>query len=83
MDYEALDLRFRQQGVGMPHIPFEKIGLYLDDHRNAMPEKKHYRRVIKDFFEDVKSMPGSRKQINTGLVVEESPIVRNRRKVDD
>jgi Secretion system C-terminal sorting domain len=33
-----------------PNIPFEKIGLYKDDFRCAVPDKNKYRRSIKDHF---------------------------------
>lgn len=72
IDYDHLDLRFKDRD-GMPNIPFENIGLYLDAHRDHMPNKRHYRMAIKEFFRDVKSMPGTKKQINTGKVVEAGP----------
>ncbi|WP_303318328.1 family 16 glycoside hydrolase [Flavivirga abyssicola] len=75
MDYSKLDLQFKKQRRDLPEIPFNKIGLYLDDYRSSMPDKNHYRMAIKEFFKGVKSMPGTTKQINTGKVVENGPII--------
>ena len=38
-----------------PKIPFDKIGLYLDDSRTAMPDKAKYRPAIRKHFEDRRS----------------------------
>lgn len=40
-----------------------------------MPDKTHYRTTIREFFRDVKSMPGTKEQINTGTVVETGPMI--------
>ena len=32
----------------MPDIPFEKIGLYLDDSRKKMPDKNAYRKGVRE-----------------------------------
>lgn len=75
VNYNKLDLQFKKQGRDIPEIPFDKIGLYLGEYRLSMPEKEHYRMAIKEFFKDVKSMPGTTKQINTGKIVEDGPMI--------
>jgi len=75
VDYDKLDLRFKNRGSDIPDIPFDKIGLYLDKYRSSMPDKENYRMAIKKFFKDVKSMPGSTKHINTGKIVEDGPVI--------
>ncbi|MDO5988796.1 T9SS type A sorting domain-containing protein [Flavivirga amylovorans] len=35
-----------------PNIPFNEIGLYLDDYRCAIPDKTVYRKGVKDYFEN-------------------------------
>jgi len=72
-DYESLDLRLK--GEGFPKIPFEEIGLTIDEYRSHMPDKKNYRAKIKEFFKDEKSMPGTRRKIDTAKVVEAGPQV--------
>ena len=42
-----------------PDIPFENIGLYLDEYRCAVPDKDEYRRAIKQRFEGQESSGGS------------------------
>ncbi len=75
VDYEKLDLRFREGREGLPRIPFDKIGLHLGQHRRAMPDKQHYRMRVKAFFKGVQSMPGTNKQIDTARVVEDGPVI--------
>ena len=70
-----MDFRFKKQGRDVPEIPFEKIGLYLDEYRTSMPDKKHYRKEVREFFRDVKSMPGSHKKFNTAESVENGPFI--------
>ncbi len=69
VNYDILDLRFK--GEGFPDIPFESIGLTLDEFRAEMPVKDHYRKVVKDFFKDESSMPGTHRKIDTAQIVEE------------
>lgn len=75
VDYARLDLRFRKGNGSMPDIPFERIGLRLDEYRREMPEKEHYRMRVKAFFRGIGSMPGTRNQIDTAGVVEDGPIL--------
>ncbi len=76
VDYDKLDLRFKKTPAGVKPIPFERIGLYLDEYRDAMPDKNHYRKTTKEFFKGIKSMPGTKKQIDTAKVVEQGPIIK-------
>ncbi len=75
MDYDNLDLRFKGGKPNLPKIPFENIGLYLDSYRKTMPKKEHYRKMIKQFYDGIPSMPGTTKQIDTAKVVETGPTV--------
>lgn len=68
-NYEALDLRLT--GEGMPDIPFQDIGLTLDEYRSEMPDKAHYRKAVKAFFKDESSMPGTNRRLDTAQIVEE------------
>ncbi len=72
VDYGHLDLRFKQTS-GFPDIPFAEIGLYVDEYRTTMPSKSHYRSFIKRFYEGIGSMPGTAKQIDTAVLVEQGP----------
>jgi len=76
-DYEVLDLRL--EGEEFPKIPFGSIGLMLDEYRAEMPEKRHYRKVIKEFFKDERSMPGTSRKIDTAKIVEEKMVKRPKR----
>ena len=76
VDYDNLDLRFKEGRTDLPKIPFEKIGLYLDQYRSTMPEKSHYRKTIKDYYNGIPSMPGTTKQIDTAKVVEKGPTMK-------
>jgi len=61
IDAEALDLRLREglePLAGFEPIPFERIGLYLDEYRQTMPDKAAYRRAIAERFRDVRSAGG-------------------------
>lgn len=73
VDYENLNLAFKEGAAGVPKIPFDKIGLYLDEYRDHMPDKQNYRKVVKQFFNGIDSMPGTTKKIDTAKVVEEGP----------
>ena len=75
VDYGRLDLRFREGRKGLPGIPFGRIGLRLDEYRREMPEKQHYRMRVKAFFRGIRSMPGTKRQIDTARVVEDGPIL--------
>jgi BNR repeat-containing family member/Right handed beta helix region len=75
VNYGALDLRLVDPESG-PKIPFEAIGLHLDEYRAAMPDKTHYRRVVREFFDGIGSMPGTHKRIDTARVVEDGPVLR-------
>ncbi len=74
-NYHAMDFRFTGgAGKAFPAIPFTKIGLQLEGHRDSMPQKAHYRTKVKEFFKGIKSMPGTKKQINTAVLVENGPV---------
>lgn len=76
VDYDRLDLRFRDPaGVGV-EIPFEEIGLYLDAFRREMPEKAHYRMAVKRFFAGVPSHPGTHEKFDSASAVEGAAVVR-------
>ncbi len=58
VDPASLDLRLRPESpvpAGMQPIPFERIGLYLDQYRTVMPEKAKYRREVAERFESTPS----------------------------
>lgn len=71
MDYDNLNLVFKNK-ENFPNIPFREIGLKKDKYRTIVPDKTHYRKGIKDFFKGIGSMPGTKKQIDTAVLVEES-----------
>jgi Right handed beta helix region len=75
-NYKELDLRFKKGLQNVPKIPFEEIGLYTDPLRTTMPDKHHYRKVIKAFFEGTRSDPGTKLKINTAEVIENGPFVK-------
>lgn len=75
IDYATLDLRPRPDSP-LPKIPFGQIGLYLDTHRAEMPSKAHYRGAVKAYFANERSMPGTKRQIDTAKIVEEGPKTR-------
>lgn len=74
-DYDQLDLSFKPGQEGLPPIPFHDIGLRLDEHRSAMPDKANYRSAVRERFRGIPCMPGTRERIDTAKVVEEGPIV--------
>ena len=53
-DPESLDFRYKRevQTTGLPEILFEKIGLYRDQYRLKIPDKKAYREAIRQKFRD-------------------------------
>ncbi|MDO7172490.1 right-handed parallel beta-helix repeat-containing protein [Mariniflexile sp. AS56] len=69
-DYDNLNLQFKNTQK-FPNIPFNSIGLKKDKYRHSVPDKEHYRRGVKDFFEGISSMPGTKKIIDTSILVEE------------
>ena len=74
VDYERLDFRL----FGAPDFPFQKIGLQLTEDRKAMPHKTYYRMAVKNFFEGIRSMPGTTKTIDTAIIVESAPLLKDR-----
>ncbi|WP_303318311.1 T9SS type A sorting domain-containing protein [Flavivirga abyssicola] len=49
---DALNFKFKAPRPGYaPDIPFEKIGLYLDEYRCAVPDKNIYRQNVKQRFD--------------------------------
>ncbi|WP_208021483.1 right-handed parallel beta-helix repeat-containing protein [Flavicella sediminum] len=69
-DYENLNFQFKNTEK-FPNIPFSTIGLKKDKYRSTVPNKEHYRVGIKNFFEGISSMPGTKKTIDTSVLVEE------------
>ena len=57
------DFKFMQ---GFQRIPFERIGLYVDEYRKTMPDKTQYRLAIKKKYQGISSFKGryDREQIN-------------------
>ena len=55
-DPAVLDFGFKHQAdrERLPDIQFEKIGLFADHYRTSVPEKKTYRRAIRDKFHERK-----------------------------
>lgn len=52
----SLDFTYKvPRETWMPDIPFENIGLYFDEHRQAMPDKTRYRPMVSAYFEDRRS----------------------------
>ena len=43
---------------GFEKIPFEKIGLFIDEYRSSMPNKDKYRKAIKERYDGIKSNGG-------------------------
>ncbi|MEO0474610.1 MAG: right-handed parallel beta-helix repeat-containing protein, partial [Planctomycetota bacterium] len=61
-DHNALDFSYKvSRKAWMPEIPFEQIGLYLDEHRKAMPDKSKYRPMVRAYFADRRSCDRSAK----------------------
>ncbi len=58
VDYEKMDFRFKNPDI-FPDIPFNTIGLKINQYRKSMPDKQSYRIAIKDFFNGISSMPGT------------------------
>ncbi len=70
-DYDNLDFTFVKAPDGVDIIPFEEIGLYLDQYRKEMPNKHHYRSTIKQYFDGMPAYEETFKLINTSVLVEE------------
>ncbi|KAA1242980.1 carbohydrate-binding protein [Aquimarina sp. RZ0] len=47
-----LNFKFKNRPADFPDIPFQKIGLYKDSFRCAVPSKDQYRKTIKQHFEN-------------------------------
>ncbi|WP_170179702.1 right-handed parallel beta-helix repeat-containing protein [Flavivirga rizhaonensis] len=76
VNYENMDFMFKD-GTNFPKIPFDKMGLQLDEYRKQMPEKEAYRKALKEFFKDISSShPGTKKRINTSKVIEAGPWLK-------
>lgn len=69
VDYDNLNFQFKDTSK-FPDIPFNQIGLKNDEYRKSSPDKTKYRRGVKDFFEGIGSMPGTKKHIDTSTLVE-------------
>ena len=74
VDYDSLDLRFRDGAGDVPAIPFASIGLALDEHRHRMPDVVAFRRALREAFRGIGSMPGTRKRVDTAAMVEAVPV---------
>jgi hypothetical protein len=57
VDPTCLDFRFKEgkRPAGFPGIPFDQIGLYVDQYRPHIPDKAAYRRVLKAKWDNRKS----------------------------
>lgn len=61
VDASTLNFKMKddfQPMVGFDKIPFEEIGLFIDNYRRSMPDKDKYRKAIKKRFDGVKSNGG-------------------------
>lgn len=70
---DTLDLRFADGVEGAPEIPFESIGLYVDEHRRRRPDPRSYRRAVRAAFDGIPSMPGTTKRFDSARAVEAAP----------
>ena len=81
-DVAALDFRAaddfsdRAARAVLERIPFEDIGLRLDEHRSVMPEKVHYRAAMRRVFDGIGSMPGTHVQCDSAAIVLNGPMVK-------
>ncbi len=48
----SLNFKFKNRPADFPDIPFQKIGLYKDGYRCAVPNKDQYRKTVKQHFEN-------------------------------
>lgn len=61
-DPESLDFTYKvPRETWMPDIPFDRIGLYFDRYRQAMPDKARYRPMVSAYFRDRRSCDRSAK----------------------
>ena len=61
VDPNNLDFRFRKSFKPMPgfeEIPFERIGLYLDEYRTDMPDERQYRLDVMNKYKGIPSHGG-------------------------
>ena len=70
-DYDNMDFTLVKPIKDAEEIPFDKIGLYLDEYRKQMPDKKHYRMTLKNYFAENLSYQSCYKTIDTSKVIEE------------
>lgn len=58
-DPDSLDFSYRRgkRPKWAPEIPFNEIGILHDEFRATIPEKAHYRRVIREHWKDERSHP--------------------------
>ncbi|MFR9640588.1 MAG: right-handed parallel beta-helix repeat-containing protein [Rikenellaceae bacterium] len=77
-NYDNMDFTLVRDVEGFEPIPFDKIGLYLDEYRKTMPNKSYYRTAIKRCFDGMNSYDPTPKRINTATLVEEciEPMTR-------
>lgn len=61
---------------GFPALPFERIGLRLDEDRAGMPDKAAYREALRRRLEGVPCMPGTRERVDSAALVEGVPVLR-------
>lgn len=55
VEVSSLDFNFKPAFQPMPgfrKIPFDRIGLYVDEYRKSAPDKQTYRRAIYDLYKD-------------------------------
>ena len=60
-DPDKMDFRMREDFkpmAGFERIPFEKIGLYLDEYRKKMPDKTQYRLEVMNKYKGIPSSGG-------------------------
>lgn len=65
VDYASMDFRFAPNRKDLPHIPFDAIGLVQNEYRRVVPDKRKYRKAIRDYFDGIPCMPGTRKRIDS------------------
>lgn len=74
-DYDNMNFALAKPLEGFDEIPFDKIGLYLDEYRTQMPNKQNYRMALKNCFDGIKSYKDCNKLINTAEIIEDGPMV--------
>jgi len=61
VDPDNMDFRFHEgfeAVAGFEEIPFERIGLYLDEYRRKMPDKRQYRLDVMNKYKGIPSYGG-------------------------